>query len=477
MSIKSDNFVYALNYDINEITLGKMVQKGSFKHAKWISDIDYTSYVRYNNTTINNLIYKIKNLNSFRFIKLNAGYIKEYIPPWELYPTGIRSPFKTELCNFDFNTALDWLYSIKKKLPINVYNNIYDILNKSALKIEDIVNIKKILDKYGKISWNKEDIFRKYKIINKIKYYLLEEIRNETSPVLKYIYIYYGKNENRYTYTLIDVGLVDNDYKKQMESPIYYYKNNWYKILKSLKKYIPKKIETQYWNDVSSLGYINSILSQIKLLKLIIEYNIFNKEIYEYLQYIIDQDLFAINIRKKCTSDELNDILQNKLNEYSIPLVYKYLPLLKNNESIHDKNFQIFISYLSRIPTDIKTIVNRRNDGILCPFFDYTKITDVIAYKTNININKMSKCVDIILNKYKDTDLEDMFEYMPVQRLYMYDNNEKKILHIYGEFDNTDKIFFNLYGSYNDNLKIYEIPIKYIKQIQIYFITGKIYKK
>ena len=32
-------------------------------------------------------------------------------------------------------------------------------------------------------------------------------------------------------------------------------------------------------------------------------------------------------------------------------------------------------------------------------------------------------------------DLEDMFEYMSVQRLYMYDNNEKNL--IYGEFDNV----------------------------------------
>ena len=79
--------------------------KGSFKNAKYISDIDYSAYVYFNNKFIDILIHKISNLKNFQFISLNSGMDKRFDLPWT-----ISSEWG---CNFDLKKAIAWLNDFK----------------------------------------------------------------------------------------------------------------------------------------------------------------------------------------------------------------------------------------------------------------------------------------------------------------------------------------------------------------------------
>ena len=112
---KTEAFEKKLKSNMYQYTFDKNnppVLMGSFKNVTYISDIDFSLFVRFNPTFIKILIYKIKNLKDFRFLYLNAGLDQRFRVPWVIHPD-IESDFDpaSDCCNFNLNKSLSWLES------------------------------------------------------------------------------------------------------------------------------------------------------------------------------------------------------------------------------------------------------------------------------------------------------------------------------------------------------------------------------
>ena len=255
---KTQQFTQTLNKRLDQITFNKkkpLVLKGSFKNAKYISDIDYSAYVYFNNKFIDILIHKISNLKNFQFISLNSGMDKRFDLPWT-----ISSEWG---CNFDLKKAIAWLNDFKhaKLVPEYIVKYISSIILKKKISLSDLIDIENILRPYRIIRWSFSDILKREQKRGGFTYSLLDVLRKD-SGVLHYLY--FDKNV-----VSIDVGFVDRRYTQPIWERMYkYYTEDWYKILKGYKKLIALDYVQEYRKVMETLQYKNSIYAQTKLIEL-----------------------------------------------------------------------------------------------------------------------------------------------------------------------------------------------------------------
>jgi len=295
---KNDKFLNNLHTHINQINLTKpkrgldgelliqdMKPRGTFnKITEYISDIDFQSSVSFKQWWLDYLNKKIKNLTDFEFIRVNAGYMEEYKPPWEIYQEGIQSKYTTQYnnaCDFDLQQTMVWWDNFKKAryggnnkkmMSDRDLEKVDNILNQETLILGDLVEIENISEKYGTIRWNKFDLKKGEKTDQFGKlHYFLKELETDSGPAAQFVYIPMFPQV-----VSVDVGLVDRKFRKVFPAPTFYYQGNWYKFLKTYKySYnLKREHEDEYWEVMKDLEYENALVAKIDLLETMYKYKI-----------------------------------------------------------------------------------------------------------------------------------------------------------------------------------------------------------
>ena len=465
--IKTPNFVKKLNSRMYQYTFNKKnppVLKGSFKYTTYISDIDYTLYVHFNERFIEILINKLTKLRDFKFMYLNAGIDINFKLPWVIDPNWG--------CDFDLISAKKWFeeFKSKKLMPSSTLDKIEGILNKKNLLIGDLVDIQKVFNKYNVVKWFLPDIIKGEKVLNGHMYKLLDELKTEIGPVLNSIYI------DGDDIISVDIGLVDKQYK--YKQPIWsrmykYYTQNWYKILKSYKKLISKDYELEYRNVMKTMEFTNALLAQANLLNSLIKYKVVPQKSINHIAKELNTNLEKNKILSK-KLEEVIELLYNKLDRMAKPYINYFLDKLTYHGKI--KTYQrLRLIKVSSIPTSEKKLIKRRKSGIYCPFFKSYEDENInsIAQKLMFNEKKFNICVQKIsknLTMPLDKFMEYTFKKSPVSRLFLQLNKGKNKIYIRGSFINTDHSLFSVLGEKIG--EYYRIDLKYLERLRIYLVTG-----
>ena len=473
--IKTPEFERKLEQKIYQYTFDRNnppVLLGSFKYTNYISDIDFSLFIRFNHTFIKILIHKLQNLKDFKFLYLNAGIDQRYKLPWLInYEPGPPFGLESETCNFDLYKTNEWFESLVQKniLHPDTYKQIYNILNKGSLILGDLIDIQDIIYEYSSIKWFLPDIIKGSKNVGGVTYILLDELKKEEGPVLNSIYIDGDKVVS------VDIGLVDKKYKKPIWSRMYkYYTKNCYKILKSYKKLISKDFEQEYRNLIKTMELDNSILAQLNLFESIQKYNAFpiNSNIINILYNNIKQNLLSIGINMSNLKDDKTKLV-DRLNTKAEPYVDYFLDELTNTSRI-TTYMKLRLIELSQIKTNINVLIDRTSKGIKCPFFkdETDEVLDMMASKLMIEKDVVKLCFSEISKKYKTTIKEliyDNFRESPINRLFLIIKNE--LLYIRGSFSREDHNLLEKIGEKKH--EYYIIDKKYIKRLQVYLLIGK----
>lgn len=473
MIIKTQDFVTKLNNNLHQISFDKnkpLVLKGSFNRVTYISDIDYTAYVHFNDGLIKILSRKLKNLKDFIFIYLNAGTDINFKVPWIIY-SGKSGP--TKRCDFDLNIVLEWYDNFKKRKASEVvsdidFKKIDKILSNNDLTLGNLIDIEEILGKYGTIRWFLPDIEKGVKYIGEHKYILLDEIIKDDSPVAQYLYMA-GKNE----YVAIDVGLVDNKVKKPYLTDRYqFYTKNWYKIFKDYKKIISKDYEQEYYNIRKNFEFINSLLAQILVIQTIEKYKLLSSS--QTLPILVDlqTNLSKVDIKTDISTDKIELILKKKLNDMSKPYIDYFFDKLTYVGKLETMS-TMRLMRISNIPTDKQTLLDRKNNGLICPFFEgeTDEYINSLSVKLLISEDEVKKCLEKISKKENISVLDIITKYfknIPANRLFIQDKQDKLILR--GALKDIDYETIGQLGkSIDSNFLIFDI--KYKKLLQIYLLV------
>jgi hypothetical protein len=464
MLIKTRDFVKKLNSHLYQYSFNKkmpLVLKGSFHNTHFISDIDFTSYVYFNEKFIEILIRKIENLRDFKFIYLNAGIDVDFKTPWVIYPEWG--------CDFDILRIQEWLHNfkIKKLIPSDSYDEIYEILTKKKLTLGDLIDVQDILDNYNTIKWFLKDIKKGVKIIRGHTYILLEELKRDSGPVLNSLYIH-GDD-----IVSVDVGLVDKRYKHQIWSRMYkYYTSNWYRILKSYKKTISKDYDVEYKKVLSTLEYDNALIAQSNLLNSLMKYKVVSQDRINYVAQDLQTRLENHNIKDKNLKNVVL-ILQKKLDKKAKPYVDYFLDKLTHYGKIQTY-MRLRLTEIANIPTSTKTLKKRRKEGIECPFFasDIDQYINNISTRLLLNQKKLLKCL-----KEEKPDNKELYQFVketfnnsPMSRLFLQSDKSKNLLYIRGSFINSDTKLLEKLGEKKG--EYYHFLTKHTKRLQVYLMTG-----
>lgn len=464
MLIKTKEFVKKLNSRLYQYSFNRKMPlslKGSFHYTHFISDIDFTAYVYFNEKFIEILIHKLERLKDFKFMYLNAGIDIDFKLPWVIHPEWG--------CDFDLLKVRKWLadFKVKKVIPRDSYIEIEKILTKRKLLMGDLIDVQEILDRYNTIKWFLPDIKKGVKTIKGTTYVLLDELKKEVGPVLNSIYID-GKD-----IVSVDIGLVDKRYRHPIWSRMYkYYTENWYKILKSYKKLISKDYESEYKQVISTLEYDNALVAQASLLNSLMKYKVVDQQHINYVAQDLQKRLEKEGIKAKNLKDVVS-ILQKKLDEKSKPYVNYFLDKLSAHGKI--KTYQrLRLTEVAKIPTSTKKLKKRRKAGIECPFFE----SNIDQHISNISARllwdqeKLRKC----LEKEKPNDKEfsqfvkETFNNSPVSRLFLHSSKSKNSIYVRGALTNADNKVLERLGERKTGY--YQCDVKYIKRLQIYLVTG-----
>ena len=469
--IKTLEFERKLQSNIYQYTFNKSyppVLLGSFKNSSYISDIDFSSFVRFNQTLIDILINKIKKLRDFKFLYLKSGFDERFKLPWSINYEASK-PFgdSLETCNFDLNKTLEWFEELKEKniLPIEIYSEINSILQKEELVLGDIIDIQDIIFKYSSIKWFYPDIIKGSKTIGENTYMLLEELKKSYTSVINTIYIDGDTNIS------VDIALVDKNYKKPILSRMYkYYTKNWYEILKSYKKLISKDFEQEYRSVMKTFELDNSILGQTKLLESILKYNVFPPEKIFKVSHNVKQLLSSIGLNSLNLNDIIKELI-NILNNRAKPFVDYFLDKLQNPKILTYMKLRLL--EISNIPTNKKLLVERFNKGIKCPFFEeyIDEYLNTMSSKLMIDKTLFKSCLKKISDK-KHISIQDVinkyFNDIPISRLFLEIKNDN--LYVRGDLIDKDYNFLKDIGEQRHDY--YVLNIKYTKKLQIYLLSN-----
>lgn len=460
--LKTPEFVRKLNNKIYQYTFNKKyppVLKGSFKTATYISDIDYTVYVYFNQRFIDILIRKIRSLRDFRFVYLNAGVDKRFRLPWVINPEWG--------CDFDLTKTRRWfnIFKDQKLVPPETIRSIKGILDKKKLMLGDLIDIQEYLNKYSTIRWYLPDIIRRQKNIGGHTYILLDELKKEDGPVLNSLYID-GKN-----IVSVDIGLVDRRYKHPIWSRMYkYYTQNWYRILKSYKKMISRDYSREYYSVMKKMEYDNSLLAQTQLLKTLLRYQPVSSSTINNVAYTLHIRLNDLGIDSR-DLNEIEYILTNRLNELSKPYVNYFLDKLNDDGKIKTIK-RLRLVEISKNPTRDRVLIERRKEGIDCPFFppEIEEKIDNLSATLLLDKKKVRNClykVSVMENIPIDTLLSRYIDKAQVSRLFLQYGSDNNIL-VRGVFNPQNHRVFGSLG--NTEHGYYTLDVKYLKLLQAYLL-------
>jgi hypothetical protein len=464
MLIKTKEFVRKLNNRLYQFSFNRKLPlslKGSFHYTNFISDIDFTSYVYFNEKFIKILIRKIESLKDFKFMYLNAGFNTDFKPPWVIYPEWG--------CDFDLLKVREWLvdFKTKKLISYDSYDEIYKILTKKKLLMGDLIDVQEILVKYSKIRWFLPDIKKGSKTIGGHTYILLEELKGDHSPVINSVYI--DGND----IVSVDIGLVDKRYIQHIWHRMYkYYTENWYKIFKGYKKFISKDYDAEYKQVLSTLEYDNALMAQASLLDSLMKYNVVTQNSINYIAQDLQTRLEKEGIKDKSLKKVIST-LHNKLDNKSKPYVDYFLDKLTHAGKIKTYQ-QLRLTEIAKIPTSTKKLKKRRKNGIECPFFEsniYQHINN-ISSRLIWDQKTFRKCLE--KEKPKDKELsqfvKETFNNSPVSRLFLHSDKSKNFIYVRGSLTNSDFKVLEKFGEKKTGY--YQCDIKYTKRLQIYLVTG-----
>lgn len=413
MIIKTLKFQETFNNKLSEIivnTKNKPIFLGSYRlynTNSYISDIDITQSVYFNEKLINILVYKLKKIkksNFFKMIYVECGLYNDIRIPWTIYPD--------KGCNFSLEIALKWLNNIKTYniLSKEDYEYIHNILNQDELTLADLIKVEKKISIYLEIKWSIEDLERGFKIVRNIRYNIIDEAKKIGQILLMYIFKY--NNE----YVSVDTGLVDWKYKKTNPTHMYLiYNKSWYKILKEYKKVIIPEYKDEYVLFMEQLQILNSIVARIKLIKYMDNYNVLNynkfsdKDILEMKKEIVTElNKYDINI--PFTPQNYNNIITNFsdiLNIESKKKIYYYYPYIKQQNKFSEY-IRLAIATSYSVPKTV--LLDRRKDGNVCPFFPdeiNIRLIKVICSKNKYNlVSYLSEDIRRIFLKYCDLSVK-----------------------------------------------------------------------
>jgi hypothetical protein len=454
MLIKTVEFQETLNKQLYQILINtkkKPIFLGSYRlynTNSYISDIDITQGVNFNDKLIEILVYKLNKLkfsNFFKVIYVECGLYNDIRIPWTIYPD------KDQGCNFSLEIALKWLDNIKTYNIITKedYKYIYDILYKEQLTLGDLIKVEKKINPYLEITWSIPELQRGYKIVRNIRYNIIDEAKKMGQILLMYIFKY--KDE----YVSIDTGLVDWGYKKPNSTHMYLiYNKHWYKILKEYKKVILPEYKPGYVVFMEQLQIINSIVARIKLIKYMDNYNLTNYNKFSH-KHILDMKKAIVILLHKhdinipfipVNYNNIIDNLSGILDVESKKKLYYYYPYIKQKEKFSD---YIRLATATSYPVPTTVLIDRRKDGNMCPFFP-----------EDINI----RLIQVICSKkryplvaYLSNDIRKLFlKYCDVSVKYKYGKvkTSKKIISAMSEYKKSDGYDFAVNHKINDYINL-----------------------
>lgn len=390
MIIKSKELDEQLEKSLWQITPSKNFPlriKGSYKfkpYGSYVTDIDYTADVKYNekllNIAIPNILNRIQQNNNFIFMDFSCGVYKDFILPWKIFGTG---------CEFDYDKTIEWYNNLKEKkiLKPETENFIEDRLFKDSLSIKDLIEIRSELEPYFDIKWSMNDLYNGYVIdkYDKTTRYEFLDMIVKFLGVLKVLFVYYDIQNNSIDYIPLDVRFMDyevgmSDFEVEQLAPLPHYTENWYKIFKLYKWYILPEYLDEYIKKVLEIDYQNALLNRLKILKKIKTNNllapkylndylmIISKELNDYKSGITSEQL------KNYSLPELISLINKNINKSLEKDVVYFKDKIIEDEKLKQNMYSTRVFLYSMNPTSITDIIKRTRKGIKCPFYDIDSI-------------------------------------------------------------------------------------------------------
>jgi hypothetical protein len=332
MIIKTNKFLEKLRSVIYEINVGNNFKElGISKHNNFISNLKYSVEVHYGKKFKQNLIDKLRLIGTslyFFFVYVRAGIDVDFILPWKIY---------TNMCDFDMDKTESWYKDFKSKnlVSLDVYKSIEDILNKPKLCLRDLIKIEYILKEYSSIKWFFQDIVDGEKTIKGRKYSFVKSLINaEETPMIQYIY---KSNSVEFVeFVGVEEYLVDKKYYKYIENNMYqYYMSDWYKILKSYKRWIGNDYYSEYIKVIKKTEVNSVLLSMVNLIELMNKYKYVGDE--GNVERELRLNLEDMDIETYASLDEVRKFLEHELNSFSERYVQYFLDKLTNDGKIEKK--------------------------------------------------------------------------------------------------------------------------------------------
>lgn len=426
----TQEFKEKLENDISQITINKkfpLILKGSFKikpFGSYLTDIDYTAIVKYNDSLVKRLVQIIQNVsrdNKFIFIRLKCGVYQDLGIPWEIDKFGG--------CDFDLLKTINWFKNIKNKIDKETSVKISEILNKDKLLIEDLIEIEFLLKNDLEIIWTKEDIERGYIIKDGITYNLVDQMKNSPLCVAKFLYRYPYQGNNYYV--SIDVGLIDKEFPNQFKMKLYpFYTDDWYKIFKTYKFLLKPEYSEQYLSDLKEIEKLTAINSYIRMILKILKYRLTDKKDFIFLSRKLKEKLEEEKFTLYPDLKLIEKDIQKRLNDE----VYKYIDFYKTK--LTDKYLKEYGLFFDRtdyakIPISRENLIERRNQGIKCPFYEIDisefNILYTLADKLLLNYKDLIACV-IKLSKENNFQIKDFIDRYLTDKNYKINKTENEVI-------------------------------------------------
>lgn len=315
---------------------------GSYRHKKFITDIDITNYLhtdyKFGAYVIQNLLKRLPKHITFIYMSLATKYnIDELISiNWELSK---RDKIEIISINYDKLSLIDkQIFGgngvIKQLLDTNIYEA-YLFLKDNA-----------------KIKWSENDIMKGYKKCGNVVFQLTSLLNH--SPILHYIIKYGG------SFIIFDVAIYHNIEHEPYKNTKYlsYYNKEWFYILYDISKLTT---DTQIKKDMSNILHKYDIIKQITMQLYYMEYLVAD-ELISITDFIMYNQFIINNIKKLGFKDQIiyemikciNDVKTKKINMSDIHVINTiHLLNVKTfafvNESLEEKT-KYYISLLTTKP-------------------------------------------------------------------------------------------------------------------------------
>ena len=461
--INADELYSAIaeNKDMYETFPGSIITDADFVYIANLEDPYFMDKFK---QSITRLISDTK--NNLKFIDVIACNYIDFRVPWNI---------ETEKCDFSVRKAIKWIRDLKDK---NLYNDndyiiminiIENMLSSDKLSIGDLVVIEDMLEPYGYVRWKYNDIMLGYKIFNGNRYMFSDCIK-EPKTVINCYY------KHIRDYIPIDITLVDkkrNDGKYSLY--LYpYYTNNWYKILKSYKKFADNK--EIYFSEFNSLKY-RPLLAKVDFIMHMKKH-----------RYMDNMEISRVenNFRKilgkdynRKTLKDLRDIFQQELNIESKVFVDYFRQNFKRNSYMYDIIEDTLNMNMSKI--DVERLEYLNDKGIICPFsrnmlpIEDVSGDNVMEYLNNISDRILfdrdvfTECISKIAG---DNIVEVVNKYfLRIRARHMYMIRNKGRILVKGDFTQNDvRWFISNNGVSINNSFLYVFDEVDIKKIQLHML-------